>query len=372
MTAARGQTPLERIIRERIAQEGGLRVADYMALCLSHPQHGYYPTRQPFGEAGDFITAPEASQMFGELIGVWAAAYWRQMGAPDRLHLIELGPGRGLLMQDLLRAAASWPHFRHALQVHLVEISPHLRATQQQALAATGVAVQWHERLPEAAVLADEGPVIIIANEFFDALPVHQYVRTEGGWRERLVIIGDDGRLMLAPVGGAPPEVPDWAADLPVGSIIELSPQRAAMAQKIARLIGARGGAALIIDYGHVRPGAGETLQALHRHRQVDVFFRPGMSDLTAHVDFAALGKVLRAAGLAVPEVLAQGAFLLALGLEQRLRALLARADEAQTARLMRGAQRIAGPEQMGRLFKVLCAHHPALPTPVPFASAGA
>ncbi len=361
------QTPLERMIRRHIAHSGGLSVADYMELCLSHPEHGYYTTRQPFGAAGDFITAPEASQMFGELLGAWAAACWQGMGGPARLHLVELGPGRGMLMQDLLRAAKSWPDFFRALRVHMVEISPHLRAAQKERLEGAGVHVRWHERLPGREDLGGEGPVMVMANEFLDALPVHHYERVAEGWRERLVVVGEDGRLAFAPVGEAPRAVPAWARDLPVGSVIELSPERAAMARDIARLVAARGGVALVIDYGHVRPAAGETLQALHRHERVEVFHRPGMSDITAHVDFAALGEAFRAAGLAVARPLEQGAFLLSLGLEQRLRALLARADTAQAARLLRGAERIAGADQMGRLFKVLCAHSADMPTPEPF-----
>ncbi len=372
MTDTGGQTPLERLIRWRIAQEGGLSVAEYMHLCLSHPEHGYYTTRQPFGASGDFITAPEASQMFGELVGAWAAACWQRMGGPRRLHLVELGPGRGLLMQDLLRAARSWPEFHRTLTVHMVEISPHLRAEQKERLANAGIDVRWHERMPEAEELGGDGPVIVIANEFFDALPVHHYERTKDGWRERLVVIGDNGRLAFAPVGKPLENLPEWAVDVPVGGVIELSPERADMARGLARLIAARGGVALVFDYGHVRPGAGETLQALHRHERVDVFFRPGEADITAHVDFAALADAFREGGLVAPAPMVQGAFLLALGLQQRLRALLARANDAQAARLVRGAERIAGREQMGGLFKVLCAHHSGMSTPVPFSPAGA
>ena len=367
MTAAR-QTPLERLIRQRIRQQGGITVADYMSLCLTHPEHGYYTTRQPFGEKGDFITAPEASQMFGELVGVWAMACWQSLGCAPRLHLVELGPGRGLLMSDLLRAARALPDFAQALEVHLVEVSPPLRAEQQEHLKAFGAPLRWHTDLPTPETLAD-GPVLFIANEFFDALPVHHYERTSDGWRERLVVEDETGNLAFAATGAPLPEerLPQWTQNLPVGSIIEISQERQEVARRIATLLRHTGGAALIIDYGHTSPGPGETLQALHRHQQVSVFHRPGESDLTAHVDFAALAEAMT--GLHVPPPLEQGAFLLGLGLRERLHALLANATEEQATRLLRGAERIAGVEHMGRLFKVLCAHALDMPTPPPFAT---
>ena len=368
MTPTHGQTPLERLIRQRIRRKGGITVADYMTLCLTHPQHGYYVTRQPLGEQGDFITAPEASQIFGELIGVWAIACWQLLGCPARLHLVELGPGRGLLMSDLLRAAKSRPDFLRALAIHLVELSPALRLEQERRLRSTAVPLTWHDDLPEPEAFAG-APTLVIANEFFDALPVHHYQCTQEGWRERLVVEDASGAFAFAATGEPVPQddLPDWTRNLPVGSIIELAPARTEYARRLGALLRATGGAALIIDYGHLRPGPGETLQALHRHRQVSVFHRPGETDLTAHVDFAALAEALRATGLCIPPPLEQGRFLLGLGLEQRLRALLASANTAQAARLIRGAERIAGIDHMGSLFKVLCAHHPAMPTPPPF-----
>ena len=366
MNASHEQTPLERLIRRRIRREGGITVADYMALCLTHPEHGYYTNRQPFGAAGDFITAPEASQMFGELIGVWAMACWQSLGRPPRLHLVELGPGRGLLMADLLRAACAMPDFAQALQVHLVEISPHLRAEQRKRLASFTAPMHWHDDLPSSKTF-DGGPILIVANEFFDALPVHHHAHTPDGWRERLVVVDEADNLAFAAIGQPMPAaaLPHWARTLPVGSVIETSPARQAYAHRIAALLHQAGGAALVIDYGHTAPGPGETLQALHRHRQVSVFHRPGESDLTAHVDFAALAQAMT--GLHTPPPLEQGAFLLGLGLRQRLHTLLANATEEQAARLLRGAERIAGVDHMGSLFKVLCAHTPTMPTPPPF-----
>ncbi len=378
MTEPNG-TRLEGLLRRHIARKGGIGIAEYMTHCLAHPEYGYYTTQQPLGEDGDFITAPEASQIFGELLGIWAIACWRHMGSPARINLMELGPGRGLLMSDLLRAAAVQPDFLAALRVHLVEISPILRAEQRRRLGDAPAPVHWHATLPEDGAAAatppgdamlDDAPLLIIANEFFDALPVQHYEHTEQGWRERMIVIDKDGGFALRPVGNAPAaeKLPAWARNLPVGSIIELSPAREMTARHLARLLRSRGGALLAIDYGHTTPAPGETLQALHRHRQVSIFHRPGETDLTAHVDFAALAEAFRAEGLNTPPPLQQGAFLLGLGLRERLDALLRNADEQQAERLLRGAERIAGVEQMGSLFKVLCAHHPHMPPPPPFA----
>ena len=363
----RRATPLEAEIRARIAETGGLSVADYMTLCLTHPRHGYYTTRQPLGAAGDFITAPEASQIFGELIGAWVAAGWRAMGAPALLRLVEPGPGRGLLMADLLRAAAHMPGFAEAVRVHLVEASPLLRAEQKRRLAGRAP-VRWHADLAEVP----EGPTIVVANEFLDALPVHHHERTPEGWRERLVVVGDDGELTFAACGAPLREVPEWAAALPPGSVIETGPARDALAAEVAARVARHGGAALFIDYGHARPGPGETLQAVHRHRQVPVFFRPGEADLTAHVDFNSLAAAMRAAGCDVHGPMAQGDFLRALGLEARLAVLMQRADARRRMILRRGARRIAGDDQMGRLFKVLAAVPRGAPAPPPFHGEGA
>ncbi len=356
-------TPLEGIVRGEIARRGPLSVARYMALCLGHPRHGYYMTRQPFGAEGDFLTAPEASQIFGELTGVWVMMAWQGMGAPDPFHLVELGPGRGVLMADMLRAMRVLPECRKAVRVHLVETSPQLRKAQEKTLAGGDVPLCWHEKISTLP----EGPMIVVANEFFDALPVQHYERGRDGWRERMVVVGASGALRLAAVGDVLADVPDWAADLPVGTVIELSPQRAALARDLGGLLAAAGGALLVMDYGHVRPGAGETLQAVHGHEKVDVFFRPGMSDLTAHVDFSALGEALAAAGLEVCAPMTQGAFLTALGLRERLHVLLRNATTEQARILRKGAERIAGAQGMGELFKVLAAVAPEVGCVAPF-----
>lgn len=326
----------------------------YMGLCLGHPQYGYYVTRDPLGEKGDFITAPEISQVFGELIGVWAAAVWRSMGAPDPVSLVELGPGRGTLMADMLRTfKRAAPGLAAAARIHFVESSPVLRARQLQLL---GSAPQWHARLEDVP----DGPMILIANEFFDAIPIRQIERRDGRWHERVVgLTGGELAIGL----GAPVPV-SGGKD---GDIREPAPARAA----IARLIGARlaryGGAALLIDYGHLRSEAGDTLQAMRGHRFVSVTEAPGECDLTSHVDFEALGKALAAGGAAVCQALSQRQFLIAMGVEARFAQLAAGADAPTRAVLARQQARLAEPAQMGNLFKVLAASSPGLERPYPF-----
>ncbi len=356
-------TPLERIIRERIAQTGGITVAEYMDLCLGHPELGYYMSRQPLGREGDFITAPEASQIFGELVGVWIAAGWQAIGAPKRIDLIELGPGRGTLMRDILRAVRVMPGFMDAVHVHLVEISPALRKVQEEMLADCGTDVSWHVNLADVP----RGPAIVVANEFFDALPVRHYERLADGWRERLVMIDGEGSFCFAAVGNAPEHLPEWAETLEVGSIIELSPERTVFMEGLAARLAEDGGAFLVFDYGHAVPGAGETLQAVARHEKVSVFHRPGEVDLTAHVDFHALAVAAERAGMTCWGPVEQGPFLRAMGLAARHEMLRRKASARQKIILKRGVERIAGDAQMGRLFKVLAGVSPGLPAPAPF-----
>jgi SAM-dependent MidA family methyltransferase len=354
-------TPLEAELRRIIAADGPMSVATFMGLCLGHPVHGYYTTRDPFGRAGDFITAPEISQMFGELIGLWAAAVWQAMGAPARLALVEFGPGRGTLMADALRAARVMPAFAAALHVHLIETSPVLQRRQQETLASSDVPLAWH-REPAAV---PEGPLVVIANEFVDALPVHQAVKTSSGWHERMVGIGPDGRLTFAlhpdPLPGFAAVVPPAVAGAPSGAVYEW--RSGEVVAEIARRVVAHGGAALVIDYGHSESALGETLQAVGQHGFVDPLAAPGDVDLTAHVDFAALARAARAAGARVRGPLAQGAFLRRLGIEARAAALRAHATAAQATDIDAVLARLvgAGGEAMGELFKAVAFADPRL-----------
>jgi NADH dehydrogenase [ubiquinone] 1 alpha subcomplex assembly factor 7 len=351
-------SPLEQEIRALIESEGPIPISRYMSLCLGHPRYGYYVSRDPFGAAGDFITAPEVSQMFGELIGIWCAEVWRLAGAPPKINLVELGPGRGTLMTDLLRAARIVPGFRAAIALHLVETSPILVEQQRKALLAADAPISWHttvDTLPG-------GPLIAIANEFVDALPVDQMVKTETGWHERRVGL-KDGRLAFAldpaTLRGIEAIIPrhEKAASGALFERRDLAPIR-----EIARCVAAHGGAALIIDYGHEKSGFGDTLQAVRGHRVVDPLDSPGEADLTAHVDFEALAAEALRAGVHTLGPVTQGQFLRALGIELRAENLK-RGKDAETAVAVDTAlARLAGPSPgMGDLFKVLALAHPAL-----------
>lgn len=344
-------TALEDILRDTIAKTGPIPVSDFMAIALGHPEHGYYRKADPLGARGDFVTAPEISQVFGEILGLWAAVAWQQAGAPSPVRLVELGPGRGTLMADALRAAKSVPGFAGAVSVHLVETSPALREKQREALA--GFDVHWHDSL--SAIPA--GPALVLANEFFDALPTDQYVRTEEGWQERRVTVGEAGSLAFTVEGDGPPAdgaIPDTLADAPPGSVIEHSPIREQVAAALGRRLAADGIAALIVDYGHPLPGVGETLQAVRRHRPHDVLSDVGEADLTTHVDFAAIASAAGRSGAHGWGPVPQGAFLTALGAEQRCEILAAAATPDQAEILRSGVRRLIAADGMGTLFKVL------------------
>ncbi|MGP9819111.1 class I SAM-dependent methyltransferase [Salinarimonas sp. NSM] len=358
-------TPLGAEIRDLIAAEGPIPVSRYMALCLGHPRYGYYMTRDPIGLAGDFVTAPEISQMFGELVGLWAAQAWIDLGRPAPFALVELGPGRGTLMADALRAAKVAPGFLEAAAVHLVETSPVLRERQHATLAAPpaalGGGVHWHAQLDAVPDL----PLIALANEFFDALPVRQMVRDRGAWRERLVGLDDAGALAFGLSPEADPSIsdPSFAWDAPEGAVLEIAAAGAAVMRALAGRIVSAGGAALAIDYGHARTGFADTLQAIRRHAFADPLVDPGEADVTAHVDFAQLAVAAQGAGARVFGPVTQGAFLRALGIEPRARALAARASARQSEEIGAALVRLTGDRDadMGVLFKALAVAHPRL-----------
>ena len=318
------------------------RLDHFMARAVA----AYYAARDPFGASGDFTTAPEISQAFGECLGLWAAVTWDLMGRPDPVLLVELGPGRGTLMADALRAVAEMvPPFRTALRVHLVETSARLRAVQAQRLgdAVTG----WHDDIGTLP----PGPAIVIGNEFLDALPIRQFVRRGGAWRERLV---EAGAFVEAAAETAPP-LPSIAEE---GAIQEVNEPARAIAAALGARVAAQGGAALFLDYGPAEPGFGDSLQAMSAHGRADPLGPAGEADLTAHVDFAAVAAAARDAGAAVQGPLPQGVFLARLGLHSRAAMLAARGGP----RHLMAAQRLTAPEHMGRLFKALCLCHPMLP----------
>lgn len=357
--------PLEAEIRRRITAAGPMPVAEYMALCLFDHEHGYYTTRDPFGARGDFITAPEVSQMFGELIGLWVSAVWRQMGAPENVRLIELGPGRGTLMNDALRAVQIVPEFRAAVVVHLVEASPLLQAQQEKVLEGAGVPVFWHATLEEVP----KGPSIIFANEFFDALPVNQAIKTDRGWHERRVQIDSADQLAFTI---APEPIPYFQTLLPpsmhaarAGAIFEWRGDTVAM--DVGRRIADDRGAALVIDYGHIQTGLGETLQAVGQHAFADPMHAPGSLDLTAHVDFQALARAVEAMGAVGFGPIEQSQFLRRLGIEKRAAALKAKAR--RTTEIDQALARLIGHERtaMGELFKVAAFAHRSVGVPPGF-----
>ena len=331
-----------------IALSGPISVAHYMTLCLHDPDDGYYATAPRLGETGDFVTAPLISQMFGELLGLWAAEVWERLGAPPRARLVELGPGDGTMMRDVLRAAKAAPAFLAACEIWLVETSAPLRTRQGAAL--DGYCVRW------AASLADlpaDAPTIILANEFLDCLPITQMIFVEGWWAERRVGVDAKGDLAFVPA------YEDEAGPM----IHEHCVALAETARTVAGLIGAAGGAALFIDYGRDTPGYGDTLQALRGHRNEHPLHHPGAADLTAHVDFPALAAAAESAGLEATAILKQGDFLQRLGIKARA-AALARARPDKSDQIGRQLERLIAADKMGELFKVVCLHAPGLSAP--------
>ena len=352
---------LKSILLQEIATGGPINVATYMQRALTDPLHGYYMQRRPFGapdtDGGDFITAPEVSQIFGELIGAWLAELWDRMGRPAPCCLAELGPGRGTLMGDVLRAACVLPDFGAAAQVHFIEVSPALRAEQKQAVPQA----QWHDDVTTLPAL----PTLSIANEFFDALPIQQFKKTASGWDEVCVDADGDRLVFSSQATHAAPLSSALQACLPSslanGDIVEACPAGEDAMTGLSGHIATHGGAALIIDYGHAEAGAGDSFQALAKHEFVDPLDAPGMADLTAHVNFPVLAHIAQSQGLTAAPISRQGAFLEALGLNIRAQQLI-QASPGREKQINEERLRLAAPQHMGELFKVLGVAHPDMP----------
>jgi NADH dehydrogenase [ubiquinone] 1 alpha subcomplex assembly factor 7 len=346
-----------RLARE-IALTGPMTVADYVTRCLHDPKDGYYavrPAHRPIlGGGGDFITAPLVSQMFGELIGLWAVETWERLGAPERVRLVEVGPGDGTLMSDALRAARLSPGFLEAVDLILIEPSGPLRESQARALAGADVAPRWVRDLTQVET---DAPVILIANEVLDCLPARQFVRTDEGWFERRVGVTDDNDLIFglsAITGGFVRP----AFDVAPGGVVEISEQQAAFGRDLGALVRAASGAALLIDYGRARPEAGDTLQALRRHAKVDPLETPGEADLTQWADFPTVLEAAVRGGADVTGCLGQGDFLKRLGIEHRAEALKRGRPEAAPV-IDRQLNRLTAEDQMGTLFKAAAIFSP-------------
>ena len=356
MTASQDGSDLAARFRRLIRAHGPMPVARFMG--ESNAQ--YYASRDPLGAGGDFVTAPEISQMFGELAGLWLADLWDRAGRPGDPVYAELGPGRGTLARDALRAMAS---AGLASPVHLVEASPALRAVQAQAVPNA----LFHD---DAASLPEDGPLLLIANEFLDALPIRQLVRTPSGWRERMVALDGEDFVFVAGPQPMDTAVPNTFIDLPEGAILETCPAAAAIMGEIARRLARQGGAALFIDYGHLAPRTGSTLQAVRGHRKVDALHEPGEADLTAHVDFAVLAEIAAKAGCIV-DTATQGDWLTAMGIGRRA-ATLAERSPGRAEEVAAACRRLTAADQMGELFKVMAISPPGWPRGAGFTDSSA
>lgn len=346
----------------RIREAGPITVAEWMEACLYDPRGGYYTTRDPLGVQGDFTTAPEISQIFGELLGLWLADCWMRQGSTERFLLVELGPGRGTLMADALRATSRVPGFSQAMELHLVEINPVLRNRQSETLRRWSP--YWADTISD---IPKDAPLFFIANEFFDALPVRQVVRTQAGWAERVVMVGPNG--FTTEIGDPVPEpnLPDRVAErTSIGTVVEIPSPALDISERIGARLATQGGAGLVIDYGSTVTGTGDTLQALGRHAVTSPFEHPGGVDLTTHVDFARISRAAATQGAKVRTPLSQGTLLTRLGLQARAQALVARTPSA-AADVNSACHRLAAPEQMGTLFKAVCWSGPNTPTPAAF-----
>ena len=343
----------QRLVRE-ITLTGPMTIADYVTRCLHDPKGGYYATRPALGERGDFITAPMVSQMFGELLGLWAVETWQRLGAPEKVRLVEVGPGDGTLMSDALRAARLSPDFLEAAELILIEPSLPLRREQEKRLSDADLLPRWVSALHK---IDTDAPVILIANEVLDCLPARQFVRTEGGWAERRIGVTDDGELTFG-LTAISEGFDEPSLEIEPGQILEISEQQAGFARDVATLIAQTGGAALLIDYGRARPEAGDTLQALKRHTKVHPLEEPGEADLTQWADYPLVLEAAVRSGADVTGCITQAEFLGRLGIEHRAAALAAARPEAEPV-IRRQFERLTSYDQMGQLFKVAAIFSP-------------
>ncbi|MBI4030514.1 MAG: SAM-dependent methyltransferase [Proteobacteria bacterium] len=347
-------TPLAQIIRKKIETEGPISVGTFMELALGHPEYGYYRTRDPLGRSGDFTTAPEISQIFGELLGLWVADMWMQMGSPPRFSFVEIGPGRGTLMADAMRATRKIKGFHDAARIVLVETSPVLTEKQKKTLVSYDVL--WADSIDNPAVENGEGPIILLANEFLDTLSLRQLQLYRNEWYERVVVNKEAGFAFDVSNQVYDSEIAAYGAT--DGAIFETSPEREAFIRNLSGLIHVRGGAALLIDYGHDRAGLGETLQAIRAHRFVSVLEDVGENDVTSHVDFSALARVAKLADMYIYGPAGQGVFLESLGIRQRAEMLMWGKPPVQQKEIVEGMRRLTHSAQMGQLFRVMALCH--------------
>ena len=351
---------LEELIKHRIRKDGPMPISEYMALALAHPEHGYYIRRDPLGVQGDFTTAPEISQIFGELIGAWLVIQWVLMGKPQAA-LAEIGPGRGTLMADILRATANVKGFHESISVHLMEISTALRQKQWNTLAGKHTDINWHTGFAEIPAK----PLLLVANEFFDALPIRQFLHSPEGWKERRIGLSKDDTLEFTFTTEPPPELLE---DEPVSErLYEHCEAASKLMLVMSNRIASYGGVGLVIDYGYAHSNGGDTLQSVRDHTFHDILVEPGTADITAHVDFYNLTHAAAEGGTVIYGVVPQGEWLNRLGAQERLAALSKKAKAKQKKLLLSGLERLTASDQMGELFKVLCITHPSMPKPEGF-----
>ena len=362
-------SPLEAYIKQLIKKMGPIPVSQYMSLVLGHPKYGYYQKQNPLGVKGDFITSPEISQVFGEVCGMYLASIWQKFGRPNQTRLVELGPGRGTMISDILRAASFVPNFLQSLSVHLVETSRVLRTEQENLLKKKfgEIEVNWHVSLDQIP----EGPVLVVANEFFDALPVEQFIKTQTGWNQRCVGLSEAEELTFAecPIDqrlefNIPFYVEETAK---IGEIYEICFPAHQVVKELSKRIGKNGIGALIIDYGHIEAGLGDTLQAVRKHKYADPLISPGDSDLTTHVDFNALYQIADLDDARVSGPVRQGSFLESIGIIERTEVLARNMPPNLVGDFVAATNRLTEPKGMGSLFKVMVITNRQLPTPPGF-----